>query len=231
MASVTVTRAGNKSVEVTDNGDGTWSFKQPREKVTIRVEFQKIELEPVELPFTDVPADAWYIDGVRYVYEHHIMNGTGADTFSPSTPVNRGMIVQILYNLAGQPKAEGGSGFDDVPSDFWCADAIAWASKLGVVNGCGDGTFGPNDNMTRDQMAVILFNYARAMGYDTSARRDLSGFTDIPENYWAGEALEWAYAEHLITGTSETSMSPTGLASRAQIAVIMMRFCERYTAR
>lgn len=102
MASVTVTRAGNKSVEVTDNGDGTWSFKQPREKVTIRVEFQKIELEPVELPFTDVPADAWYIDGVRYVYEHHIMNGTGADTFSPSTPVNRGMIVQILYK-PGRP--------------------------------------------------------------------------------------------------------------------------------
>ena len=85
--------------------------------------------------------------------------------------------------------------------------------------------------MTRDQMAVILFNYARAMGYDTSARRDLSGFTDIPENYWAGDAREWAYAEHLITGTSKTSMSPTGQASRAQIAVIMMRFCERYTAR
>lgn len=180
MASVTVTRAGNKSVEVTDNGDGTWSFKQPREKVTIRVEFQKIELEPVELPFTDVPADAWYIDGVRYVYEHHIMNGTGADTFSPSTPVNRGMIVQTFIIWQASPR-RGRLRLCDVPSDFWCADAIAWASKLGVVNGCGDGTFGPNDNMTRDQMAVILFNYARAMGYDTSARRDLSGFTDIPE--------------------------------------------------
>lgn len=228
VASVTVTKSGNKAVEVTDNGDGTWSFKQPSGKVTIKVEFREIEQEPVELPFTDVPADAWYIDGVRYVYEHHIMSGTGADTFNPSGIVNRGMIVQVLYNLAGQPKVEGGSGFDDVPGDFWCADAIAWASKLGVVNGYGDGTFGPDNNMTRDQMAVILFNYARAMGYDTSARGDLSGFTDIPENYWAGDALEWAYAEHLITGTSDTAMSPTGQASRAQIAVIMMRFCERY---
>lgn len=228
VVSVTVTKSGNKAVEVTDNGDGTWSFKQPSGKVTIRVEFREIEPEPVELPFIDVPTDAWYIDGVRYVYEHHIMSGTSANTFNPSGIVNRGMIVQVLYNLAGQPKVEGGSGFDDVPGDFWCADAIAWASKLGVVNGYGDGTFGPNDNMTRDQMAVILFNYARAMGYDTSARGDLSGFTDIPENHWAGDALEWAYAEHLITGTSDTAMSPTGQASRAQIAVIMMRFCQRH---
>lgn len=224
VASVTVTKAGNKVVEVTDNGDGTWSFKQPSGKVTIKVEFQEIEPEPVELPFTDVPADAWYIDGVRYVYEHHIMSGTSADTFNPSGIVNRGMIVQVLYNLAGQPDVEGVSGFDDVPGDFWCADAIVWASKLGVVNGYGDGTFGPDDNMTRDQMAVILFNYARAMGYDTSARGDLSGFTDIPEGYWAEDALRWAYAEHLITGTSDTAMSPTEQASRAQIAVVMMRF-------
>ena len=222
---VIVTGKDGDQVKVTDNGDGTWSFTQPNGKVTIEVTFREIGPEP--LPFTDVPPDAWYIDGVRYVYTHHIMSGTSPTTFSPSTPVSRGMIVQVLYNLAGQPEVEGGHDFSDVPAGYWSEKAIIWAVQNGVVGGYGDGTFGPDDTLTREQLAVVLFNYANAMGYDTTARRDLSGFDDVTHAQdWARTALEWAYAEHLITGTSDTTMSPTGRSSRAQIAVIMMRFCE-----
>ena len=224
---VIVTDKDGDQVKVTDNGDGTWSFIQPSGKVTIEVTFREIGPEP--LPFTDVPPDAWYIDGVRYVYTHHIMSGTSPTTFSPSTPVSRGMIVQILYNLAGQPEVEGGHDFSDVPAGYWSEEAIIWAVQNGVVGGYGDGTFGPDDTLTREQLAVVLFNYANAMGYDTTARRDLSGFDDVTQaQSWSRTALEWAYAEHLITGTGSTTMSPTGQSSRAQIAVIMMRFCERY---
>lgn len=224
---VIVTDRDGDQVTVTDNGDGTWSFIQPSGKVTIEVTFREIGPEP--MPFTDVPPDAWYIDGVRYVYTHHIMSGTSPTTFSPSTPVSRGMIVQILYNLAGQPEVEGGHNFSDVPAGYWSEKAIIWAVQNGVVSGYGDGTFGPDDTLTREQLAVVLFNYANAMGYDTTARRELSGFDDVTQaQSWSRTALEWAYAEHLITGTSGTSMSPTGQSSRAQIAVIMMRFCERY---
>ena len=230
VGEVIVTDKDGDQVKVTDNGDGTWSFIQPNGKVTIEVTFREIGPEP--LPFTDVPSDAWYIDGVRYVYTHHIMNGTSPTTFSPSTPVSRGMIVQILYNLAGQPEVEGGHDFSDVPAGYWSEKAIIWAVQNGVVGGYGDGTFGPDDTLTREQLAVVLFNYANAMGYDTTARRDLSGFDDVTQAQdWARTPLEWAYAEHLITGTSGTTMSPTGQSSRAQIAVIMMRFCERYVER
>lgn len=230
VGEVIVTDKDGDQVKVTDNGDGAWSFIQPNGKVTIEVTFREIGPEP--LPFTDVPSDAWYIDGVRYVYTHHIMNGTSPTTFSPSTPVSRGMIVQILYNLAGQPEVEGGHDFSDVPAGYWSEKAIIWAVQNGVVGGYGDGTFGPDDTLTREQLAVVLFNYANAMGYDTTARRDLSGFDDVTQAQdWARTPLEWAYAEHLITGTSGTTMSPTGQSSRAQIAVIMMRFCERYVER
>ena len=219
---VTVTDRSGNEVEVTLEDDGTYTFVQPAGKVTIDVTFD------VDMPFTDVPENAWYIEGAKYVYGNFIMSGTSPTTFDPSGTVSRGMIVQILYNLEGQPDIEEGHDFSDVPEGYWSSDAIAWAVEHGVVGGYGNGTFGPDDNLTREQMAVILFNYANSAGYDTTARRELSGFTDVSPNGWAQTALEWAYAEGLLTGTSGTTMSPTGQASRAQIAVIMMRFCEQY---
>ena len=219
---VTVTDRSGNEVEVTLEDDGTYTFVQPAGKVTIDVTFD------VDMPFTDVPEDAWYIEGAKYVYGNFIMSGTGPTTFDPSGTVSRGMIVQILYNLEGQPDIEEEHGFSDVPEGYWSSDAIAWAVEHGVVGGYGNGTFGPDNDLTREQMAVILFNYANSAGYDTTARRELSGFTDVSPNGWARTALEWAYAEGLLTGTSGTTMSPAGQASRAQIAVIMMRFCERF---
>lgn len=220
--SVTVTDEDGDPVDVTVQEDGTYTFTQPEGDVTITVTFD------VDMPFTDVPEGAWYIEGAKYVYGNFIMSGTSPTTFSPSTPVSRGMIMQILYNMVGQPDVEGGSNFTDVDEDYWSADAIAWAVANGVAGGFGDGTFRPDEGLTREQMAVVLRNFAYQMGWDISASGDLSRFTDIPEDSWARDALAWAFAEGLLTGTSGSTMDPTGQASRAQIAVIMMRFCQRY---
>lgn len=220
---VTVTDRNGDPVEVSLKNDGTYTFVQPAGKVEIEVTYA------VDMPFTDVPEDAWYIDGAEYVYANYIMNGTGETTFGPNTIVSRGMIVQILYNLVGNPDVEGDTDFTDVTDDYWSAKAIAWAVNNGVVNGFEDGTFRPDENMTREQMAAILQNFASQMGLDVSASGDLSNFTDIPEGeYWSRDALAWAYAEGLLAGTSDSTMDPAGQASRAQIAVIMMRFCEQY---
>lgn len=220
---VTVTDRNGDPVEVSLKNDGTYTFVQPAGKVEIEVTYA------VDMPFTDVPKDAWYIDGAEYVYANYIMNGTGETTFGPNTTVSRGMIVQILYNLVGNPDVEGDTDFTDVTDDYWSAKAIAWAVNNGVVNGFEDGTFRPDENMTREQMAAILQNFASQMGLDVSASGDLSNFTDIPEGeYWSRDALAWAYAEGLLAGTSDSTMDPAGQASRAQIAVIMMRFCEQY---
>lgn len=220
--SVTVTDEDGDPVAVTAQEDGTYTFTQPEVDVTISVTFD------VDMPFTDVPEDAWYIEGAKYVYGNFIMSGTSPTTFSPSTPVSRGMIMQILYNMVGQPDVEGSPDFDDVDEGYWSADAIAWAVENGVAGGFGDGTFRPDEGLTREQMAVVLRNFAWSMGWDISASGDLSRFTDISEDSWARDALAWAFAEGLLTGTSGTTMEPAGQASRAQIAVIMMRFCERY---
>lgn len=220
---VTVIDRNGDPVEVSLKNDGTYTFVQPAGKVEIEVTYA------VDMPFTDVPEDAWYIDGAEYVYANYIMNGTGETTFGPNTTVSRGMIVQILYNLVGNPDVEGDTDFTDVTDDYWSAKAIAWAVNNGVVNGFEDGTFRPDENMTREQMAAILQNFASQMGLDVSASGDLSNFTDIPEGeYWSRDALAWAYAEGLLAGTSDSTMDPAGQASRAQIAVIMMRFCEQY---
>lgn len=220
---VTVTDRNGDAVEVSLKDDGTYTFVQPAGKVEIEVTYA------VDMPFTDVPKDAWYIDGAEYVYAHYIMNGTGETTFGPNTTVSRSMIVQILHNLAGNPDVEGDTDFTDVSDDYWSAKAIAWASGNGVVNGFEDGTFRPDESMTREQMAAILQNFASQMGLDVSASGDLSNFTDIPEGeHWSRDALAWAYAEGLLAGTSDSTMDPAGQASRAQIAVIMTRFCEQY---
>ena len=220
--SVTVTGEDGDPVAVTAREDDSFTFTQPEGDVTISVTFE------VDMPFTDVPEDAWYIEGAKYVYGNFIMSGTSPTTFSPSTTVSRGMIMQILYNMVGQPDVEGSANFTDVDEDYWSADAIAWAVANGVAGGFGDGTFRPDEGLTREQMAVVLRNFAYQMGWDISATGDLSRFTDISEDSWVRDALAWAFAEGLLTGTGGTTMAPTGEASRAQIAVIMMRFCERY---
>lgn len=222
---VVVTDKDGKTIEVTEK-NGKFTFKMPGSKVTVEATFVETVTEPVKLPFTDVPDGSWYEDGVRFAYVKGMMAGTSATTFAPDLTTSRGMIVTMLYRLEDSPAA-GVAGFDDVAADAWYADAVAWAAENGIVGGYGNGKFGPNDPITREQMATILYRYAQAKGYDTTARADLSGYTDAASiSGYAVEAISWANAEGLVNGTSATTLTPGGSATRAQVAVILMRFCE-----
>ena len=176
-------------------------------------------------PFTDVPEDAWYKEAVDYVYANGLMSGTSATTFAPSTQLSRAMMVQILYNLEEQPVVTESAAFTDVAADAWYADAVNWAAGEGIVSGYGNGKFGPDDLITREQMANMLYYYAQYKGYDVSASGELSSFTDgASTSSWAAEAVQWAVGSGLLSGKGGGVLDPQGTATRAEAASIFMRF-------
>ena len=179
------------------------------------------------MPFVDVIQGDWFYDAVKYVFDSSLMNGTSATTFAPNANLTRAMLVTILYRYEGEPSATGGTAFTDVPSGYWYSSAIAWASANGIVTGYGDGRFGTNDNITREQFATILMRYAAWKKLDTSKSADLTAFTDASAiSSWALAAMKWANAEGLISGRTATTLAPSGNASRAEAATILMRFIE-----
>ncbi|MBM6665676.1 S-layer homology domain-containing protein [Flavonifractor plautii] len=183
--------------------------------------------EDAGLPFTDVASGSWYYDSVAYVYEQGLMGGTGEGRFSPDLTTSRAMIVTILYRLEGSPAVSGGASFADVTAGQWYSDGVAWASANGIVTGYSNGSFGPDDTITREQMAAILYRHARYKGYDLSAQAALDGYADAAQvSAYAADAMKWAVGSGLITGTSGTTLSPAGSATRAQAAVILARFCQ-----
>lgn len=176
------------------------------------------------LPFTDVKPGQWFYDAVAYVSGEGLMTGITADTFAPNGTTTRGMIVTILHRLEGSPAAES-AGFTDVPGNQWYTGAVNWAAANDIVSGYGDDLFGPNDPITREQMAAILYRYAAYKGYDVSARADLSAFTDLPQvSAYAAEPLQWAKALGLVGGKTADTLVPKGSATRAEVATILMRF-------
>jgi len=180
-------------------------------------------------PFEDVAADNWYYNAVRYVYEAGLMNGISQSTFEPESELTRAMLVTILYRLDSEPSVSSEDLFEDVASGNWYSDAVAWAAENGIVGGYGDGTFGPADSITREQIAVILFNYAEYKGYDLTAANDLSAFSDAGStSSWAQTAMEWAVGNGLLSGNGDGTLDPTGTATRAEVATILMRFIETY---
>lgn len=182
--------------------------------------------QPTGLPFTDVQAGAWYADAVKYVFEQGLMSGISAQQFGPDSTVTRGQVVTILWRLAGSPTVSGKT-FTDVSASVWYADAVAWASTNGVVSGYESGLFGPEDQVTREQLAAILYRYALISGKDTEKTADLSGYTDsVTISTWAPQALKWAVGSGLISGTGANTLSPRGTATRAQIAVILQNYCK-----
>ena len=175
--------------------------------------------------FADVKEADWFYDAVKYVQEKGLMNGVGDTAFGPHGTTTRGMIVTILYRLEGTPAA-GTNGFTDVAAGKYYADAAAWAAANQIVSGYGGGKFGPEDPITREQLAMILMNYARIKGYDVSARADLSAFSDAASvSGYAKDAMAWANASGLIKGDGG-KLIPNGNAERAQVAVILQRFME-----
>ncbi len=180
-----------------------------------------------ENPFTDVAEGAWYYDSIKYVYSNGMMVGTGDTKFSPDTTTTRGMIVTILYRLEGEPAVSGTSSFNDVASGRWYANAVKWAAENEIVGGYGNGNFGPEDPISREQMAAILYRYAAFKGFDITKTADLSKFTDSSKiSDWSKAALSWANAEGLVNGKGGGILDPLGKATRAEIATILRNFCE-----
>ncbi|MBM6871484.1 S-layer homology domain-containing protein, partial [Pseudoflavonifractor phocaeensis] len=179
--------------------------------------------------YADVQETDWFYDAVKYASENGMMNGTGGGLFSPSMVTNRAMIVTILYRLEGEPEVTGATSFSDVAAGQWYTDAILWAAQKGVVTGYDTGLFGPDDAITREQMATILYRYAQYKEYDTTASGDVTTFTDGSSvSAYAVEAVKWAVGVGLLTGTDKGALLPTGSASRAEVATILMRFCQGF---
>ena len=228
---VTVTDGKGQTVAVTPHDDGTYTFVQPAGKVTITVTFRPVadtagcprdESCPMA-PFTDADRNAWYHDGVHYCVEHGLMVGTGNTTFAPDIPITRGMIVTILWRLEGSPRVSTALDYADVRPEDWYAQAVRWADSVGVITGYGNGKFGPNDTITREQMAAMLWRYAGSPGADGT----LSAFVDGAQTSdWAQPAMIWAVEQGLITGVGNDRLEPRGQATRAQAATILMRFAQ-----
>ena len=230
VGKVTVTDKNGDTIKVTDKGDGKYTFTMPGGKVSVDVTF--VAEKQWTNPFADVAKDAWYYDAVKYVNENGLMAGTSATTFEPDLTTTRGMIVAILHRLAGSPNIEDeiwGYPFQDVDANAYYATAVYWARMNGIVAGYSDERFGPNDTITREQMATILYRYAQYKVYDTTDKANLSKYTDTAQvGSYAVEAIRWANAEGLVNGTSATTLTPKGSATRAQAAAMLMRFGQKY---
>ena len=183
------------------------------------------ENAPAELPFTDVSKGSWFYDDVVYVYENKLMQGTGDIIFDPDGAASRGMIVAILYRLDGQPAVNRECPFTDVKPGSYYENAVTWATEHGIVGGYGSGMFGPDDPITREQMAAILYRYAAYLGCDVTGQADLTKFGDYAAvSAYAEQALAWASKEQLIHGVGDSLLDPSGRATRAQAAAILHRF-------
>ena len=183
-----------------------------------------------ELPrqrFDDVPQNIWFASGVQFAAEQGLFTGVSANEFAPYDPMTRAMLVTVLHRLDGAD-ASGTNSFTDVLNGKWYTNAIAWASANGIVEGLSGNRFAPNAPIAREQLAAILFRYAKACGYDVSARAELIAYADAAQvSAWAGDAMRWAVAAGLISGRSGAQLAPKGEATRAEVAVILMNFVQK----
>ena len=223
---LTVTDKNGDSVKLTDKGDGKYTFKMPASKVTVEAVFTAAKVEG--LPFTDVTSGDWFYDAVAYVYDKGMMEGTTDTTFAPTMNLTRSMIAQVIYNLEERPEAPGAAGFTEVAAGAWYADAVNWAAARGIVKGYDTGAFGPEDSVTREQLAAILYRYAQVKGYDTTqggmAVREFSDSASISD--WAQTAMSWAVNAQVLSGKGNGVLDPQGTATRAEVAQMLMNFGE-----
>ena len=223
---LTVTDSKGGTVKLTDKGSGTYTFTMPASKVTVQATFT--QNQSGTRPFTDVKTGDWFYEAVQYVYDKGMMTGVSADRFAPASTTTRGMIVTILYRLENEPAVSGGSAFTDVESGAWYADAVAWAAANDIVNGTSATTFAPNSPITREQMATMLYRFAQYKGMDVvTLQEHLTGYPDGDQvSDYAIPAMNWAVGQGLIAGMENGTLVPQGSATRAQVATILMRFCE-----
>lgn len=182
---------------------------------------------PETVAFSDVSESDWFYKGVSYVVENGMMNGVGENQFAPNAPLTREMLAVVLYNMEKQPESTGVNPFADVKADMWYTDAIVWANANSIVAGYDDSTFGLGDSITREQLAAILYRYAQMKGYDVTEKADLTGYADSAAiSGYAVEAMQWANANGIVNGMTATTLAPQGTATRAQVATMLMNFCE-----
>ena len=220
LYSITVRAENGKLIDVSKSG-GVYSFKMPASAVTVQASFVK---GTMKLPFNDVSTYDWFYDAVMYAYSNGIMNGLDTNVFGPNETTTRAMLVTMLYRAVGEPAVSGSNTFRDVAANTWYTDAIIWASTNGIVTGVDDGLFNPNGAITREQLATILYRYAKYVGDDVSASASLAGFTDAGSiSDYAKDAMSWAVAAGLFEGRDNGKLEPTGTATRAEIATVFMR--------
>lgn len=195
---------------------------------------QRPDTDPVSEPdqpllppsFTDVPADAWYASALAFVYDAGLMEGVSADRFAPDMPLTRGMLVSMLYRLNAPALKPSAPSFPDVAPDAWYAPGVAWAAEAGLVKGYDDGRFGPEDPITREQLATLLFRYAQHIGRNTAGRDSLTGFSDGDTvSAWAQDAMAWTVDSGVLTGLPGDVLAPAVTTTRAQAAAMLQRFC------
>lgn len=228
----------------------SYTFKNVKKKHTIKATFQKIkeetkEEEKVEVKpevkldimpevrptqankkYTDVKEEAWYVTPIEYVTRNNLMNGVGNDKFNPSEKGTRAMIVTILYNKEGKPAVTGKATFKDVTSGAWYEGPIAWAKANNIANGYQDGSFGPSESVTREQLAVMLYNYAKSKGTVSTGNTEMKFADNADIHNWAQEAMKWCVSNKIINGKGNNKLDPRGFATRAEIATMIMNFCE-----
>lgn len=225
---LTVTDGSGKTVSTVKKSDTVYTFTMPASAVNVGVSYVKATETPSETKFNDVSANDWFASAVDYVTGKGMMNGTADNTFSPKANTTRGMVVTVLYRLENQPSTSAAS-FTDVASGAYYANAVAWANANGIVSGYGSGKFGPNDKVTREQLAAILYRYAQYKKYDVSVGEDTNilSYNDAKSiSSYAIPAIQWACGAGVVTGKSGSKLDPKGYATRAEVAAMLMRFCE-----
>ncbi len=219
-------RMANCDVTVTVTFKEEGKTEDKEETTTEETETEETT-KPETITFSDVKESDWFYKGVSYVVENSMMNGVGDNQFAPNAPLTREMLAVVLYNMEKQPESTGVNPFADVKADMWYTDAIVWANANGIVAGYDDSTFGLGDSITREQLATILYRYAQLKGYDVTEKADLTGYTDSTAiSGYAVEAMQWANANGIVNGMTETTLAPQGTATRAQVATMLMNFCE-----
>ena len=220
LDSITVTDRDGKSVELTAKPDGTYTFQQPSGKVKIEVTYKRVET-PWNNPFADVSERGWYYEAVRFAQERGLMNGYSNGRFGANDTLSRAQLAQILFNKEGRPGVDYLLDFSDVGGRSWYAEAVRWAASQGIVSGYGNGTFGPNDPITREQLAVMLWRYS---GSPAAASKELDFNDESQISGYALEAMRWAVENGILNGYGDGRLGPKGQATRAQAAQILKNF-------
>ena len=242
LGRLTVTGRGGRAVSVTARGSGRYTFLMPAGGVTVAASFVEAGWDlayrdcmrdgscPIR-PFTDASPADWYHDGVHFCLENGLMVGYSGAAFRPDAGTTRAMLVVMLWRLNGSPVVNYAMDFEDIRPDAWYAEAVRWAASEGIVRGYGNGKFGPSDTLSREQMAAILWRYAKYKGYDVSVGEstNILSYDDVSAlSQYAIGAMQWACGSGMVTGKAQDGgmvLEPKGGATRAQMATMLMRFC------